>query len=77
MYQRMTFGFKKKQLRIMMQINFFFPFHCMCLCFKTFMTDFPYNRAHFIHEPDLVNEAHLVEQHAALLERQWPIEVVI
>nr|XP_022329089.1 spermatogenesis-defective protein 39 homolog isoform X1 [Crassostrea virginica] len=31
-------------------------------------------KAHFIHEPDLVNEAHLVEQHAALLERQWPIE---
>ena len=61
----------------MMQINLFFLFHCLCLCFKTFINDFPYNRAHFIHEPDLVHEAHLVEQHAGLLERQLPIEVVV
>lgn len=31
-------------------------------------------KAHFMHEPDLAHEANLVEQHAALLERQWPIE---
>ncbi|XP_048732192.1 spermatogenesis-defective protein 39 homolog isoform X2 [Ostrea edulis] len=31
-------------------------------------------KAHFLPEPDLTHEANLVEQHASLLERQWPIE---
>lgn len=40
------------------------------------ISTFLFCRAHFIHEPDLAHEANLVEQHAALLERQWPIEVL-
>ncbi|XP_061172738.1 spermatogenesis-defective protein 39 homolog isoform X1 [Saccostrea echinata] len=31
-------------------------------------------KAHFLPDPDLTHEANLVEQHASLLERQWPIE---